>query len=162
MFHGPTKLPDGTYTPAKLILRNPFARSKAIMPGFVLLALGISSFIANGTMAIKAYADPEAFAERTQNEFGQMAEQKNMQSLREQIPAAIEWIPRIRATCAILGVVTVIGSIGMIRQRWYILAVLGCIAAMANIANICFILGVPIGGWGLLVILSREVKSQFR
>lgn len=61
-----------------------------------------------------------------------------------------------------IGVVVLIGALRMKALRGYALAMTATILAMVPCLSPCCLLGLPIGIWSLVVLLSADVKSAFR
>jgi len=62
---------------------------------------------------------------------------------------------------ALLSAVTIIGSIQMLRQKTWGFALAACLLSMVNVGNCCCVLGLPVGIWGLILLLSQDVKDRF-
>jgi len=54
-----------------------------------------------------------------------------------------------------------IGAINMRYRRRRGLAILSCILAMVNLNQCCCVIGLPLGIWGLIVLLNPEVARAF-
>lgn len=54
------------------------------------------------------------------------------------------------------------GALAMMNRRLYGLAVVGSLASMIYVNYCCCLLGLPIGLWALLVLLTPEVRDSFR
>jgi hypothetical protein len=59
-------------------------------------------------------------------------------------------------------VVIVLGAFRMGRLRGLGLARAACVLAMIPCVSTCFVVGVPAGVWGLVVLAAPEVKAAFR
>ena len=53
------------------------------------------------------------------------------------------------------------GGIQMLRLRSYTLSMTSTILAMINIGNCCCLVGIPVGIWGLVILLQPDVKAAF-
>ncbi|HKA08378.1 MAG TPA: hypothetical protein VKD71_14050 [Gemmataceae bacterium] len=161
-FRAPIRTADGITEPV-LLRRNPFG-NRRVLPGMMLLLIGLIGFVTNAFQAIKAYSDPQAFEEQTRESFERAAEQSNTPEIRDKIPMTVEWLPRVRVVSAVLSLVTIAGAIAMLRARRHGLAMLGSIVAMLNIANVvncCCFASVLVGGWSLMVLLDPNVRAEF-
>lgn len=56
---------------------------------------------------------------------------------------------------------TLLGSIAMLRQRSYTLAMAGAIVACTPLCSPCYVLGIPFGVWALRQLLKPEVRARF-
>lgn len=62
----------------------------------------------------------------------------------------------------IVNLLTVVGSISMLRYRNRGLAMVDAIAALTPVCGPCFVLGIPFGIWALVVLSKPEVGARFR
>jgi hypothetical protein len=62
---------------------------------------------------------------------------------------------------AIMAIVTIVGSIQMLRRKTWGLALTACILAMIHIGSCCCVLGLPIGIWALILLVNPDVKDSF-
>jgi hypothetical protein len=161
-FRAPVRTPGGELTAAVLLRKNPFAESRSLGPGVLLMVVGLLSTLTTGVDIARASADPEAFAAKTREYFDQLAENRKSPELREFGETTLRWLPVARVLFLSLGLLTAAGGLSMIRQRRHGLAMMGSVAAFFNVyCYICF-LGFPIGGWCLFVLMDPEVRKQFR
>ena len=65
---------------------------------------------------------------------------------------------------AIMGVnlLTALGALLMLMRRGYLVALVGCIAALNPVNVPCCLLQVPFGIWGLIALLSDSGRRAFR
>lgn len=56
---------------------------------------------------------------------------------------------------------TIAGGMQMIRGKTYRLAMVGAIIALIPVSSCCFVAGVPLGIWALIVLRRPEVKAWF-
>lgn len=152
-FRAPTRTADGSLTPAKLIRRNPFAESRTFGPGVALIFVGLLGTLTNAINVARAYSDPEEFARQTREAF----EKRGLPN----VELTIEWMPVAQIGFLILSGLVVAGGVAMIRRRWHALAMVGSVCALFNVANYCCVLGIPVGGWALYVLMNPEVRGQF-
>jgi|GEM_PF-2984418 ABC-type Na+ efflux pump permease subunit len=54
------------------------------------------------------------------------------------------------------------GAFFMMRQSSYMLAVVTCLLAMVPFFGPCYVLGIPIGFWGVIVLRRRGVRESFK
>jgi DNA-directed RNA polymerase subunit RPC12/RpoP len=152
--------PDDGPAAARLVKRNPFAGSRAILPGWVMFFFGLLAFGVNITLALNAFTDHEKFVESLTKSFQDAAEAAKDPSIMDRLEITITWYPWIRLFSSMLGLMGLVGGIGMIRTRWHTLAMFGCFATMLNVIGCCCI-NLPIGGWALFVLMNPEVKTLF-
>lgn len=62
----------------------------------------------------------------------------------------------------VVGILIIFGALKMKRLESYGLALTGIILAMIPCVSNCCIIGLPIGIWALVVIMSDDVKRAFR
>ncbi|MGD9648713.1 MAG: hypothetical protein AB7U73_23585 [Pirellulales bacterium] len=67
----------------------------------------------------------------------------------------------IQAIFLVLNGLIIAGGIQMLRLKAYTLAMTATILAMINVGNCCCLVGVPIGIWGLVILLQNDVKAAF-
>ena len=68
-FRAPVRTPEGLTDPA-LVRRNPFA-NRRVLPGFMLLFVGLIGLVTNSFQAAKAYIDPQAFEDQLRESFNE-------------------------------------------------------------------------------------------
>lgn len=158
-FRAPVRTPEGLTAP-QFLRRNPFA-DRRVLPATFLLVAGVMGLLTNGLQVAQAYLDPDAFREQTRDFFDRAAERSKTPELRDQVPVTLEWLPRFRAVCAGLSLVTTAGAVSMLRARRHGLAMLGSVFAMFNVTNCCCFGNILIGGWALYTLLNPAVRAQF-
>jgi hypothetical protein len=182
LFVAPVRLGDGSLAPPALRRRNPFASSRAVAPGVMLVLFGSLSLIWNGAHAVQAQLDPAAFEKQTREDFAQMAQWVRQSELKDKdaddpvviaqadakadefnqkADVTIRWLPWVRVLFAGLSIISLLGGIGMVRLRWHSLGMLGSVAAMFNVLNYFCLGGMPIGAWALFVLMNPAVRAQF-
>jgi hypothetical protein len=71
----------------------------------------------------------------------------------------------VRAAWSVLllisNIVTIIGAIGMLRYRKRFMALTACILSVIPCLGPCFVLGLPFGVWGLVLLNKPEVRDSF-
>ena len=60
-----------------------------------------------------------------------------------------------------VNLVILAGAVQMLRFKAWSLALTSTILAMINIGNCCCLVGLPIGIWGLVILLQSDVKAAF-
>jgi len=77
---------------------------------------------------------------------------------------AMAWSNRIfgvNAVFLLISLVMFAGSLCILSGKGYSLAIIGCIAAAANINNACCLPGFIVGAWGLLMLIRDEGRLHF-
>lgn len=161
-FRAPIRNSEGGLTTPSLIRRNPFAQSRTFGPGALLMFVGLVGLVANAANIARTYADPEAFAKQTREDFAEMARRGDSPKLEEYGEVTVTWLPIARIGFLALSLLTTAGAIAMLRQRRHGLALMGSVAALFNVANCCCVLGFPAGAWALYVLRNPEVRAQFQ
>ena len=67
----------------------------------------------------------------------------------------------VQGLFAVLSLVIIIGAVQMLRRKMWGLALTACILSMINLGNCCCFLGIPIGIWGMIMLLNQDVKDAF-
>lgn len=67
----------------------------------------------------------------------------------------------IQSAFSMLFVVTVLGSVQMMRRKMWALALAVSVFSMINFASCCCILRLPFGIWSLITLVNPEVKESF-
>jgi hypothetical protein len=62
---------------------------------------------------------------------------------------------------AIASLLVAAGSICMLRQRGYSLALTAAIVSMIPVCSPCFVLGIPFGIWAMVLLRRPEVRARF-
>lgn len=153
-FQAPARTAHGALTEPRLLKRNPFAESRTLAPGALLLIIGLFAMLANAVEVGKAYSDPEAFEEQTRT---QMA----AQNLEEYADRTVKWMPRTRIGFLCLSGLVAAGGLAMIRKRYHGLAMIASVAALFNVASCCCVIGFPAGAWALFVLRDPKVRASF-
>ena len=63
---------------------------------------------------------------------------------------------------ALYSLVLITGAFSMIRTGSYAWAVVTCLLALDQFFTPCYVLGIPIGVWGLIVMRDPAVRSEFQ
>ncbi|HEX5105574.1 MAG TPA: hypothetical protein VFV87_17265 [Pirellulaceae bacterium] len=67
----------------------------------------------------------------------------------------------IQGAFAAINLLVLVGAVQMMRLKMWGLAVAASVVAMVNFGSCCCVLGLPVGIWSLVVLLSPEVKAAF-
>jgi len=142
-------------------MRNPFARSRTVAPGLLLVMVGLLSALTNAVNVAHTLADREAFETKTREDYEGMAERANEPWIRDFGEFTVKWLPVAQYAFLAMGLTTMLGGIAMIRRRFHSLAMVGAVLSLFNVVNCCCVLGFPAGGWALFVLMNPEVRAQF-
>lgn len=163
-----------------LLRWNPL-QSRLMLPGLLLLMIGSTGMVLNGVDAAQAWVDPKGYAERTRSNMQMHAEQLGKEAdktpekdearvrrldrqadLVNHIPIAVKWLPWFKTVTTLLSVLTTIGGVCLVTRRYRRIALTGAIASILNMATCCGFVGLPLGGWALIRILSPEGTKEFQ
>jgi hypothetical protein len=67
----------------------------------------------------------------------------------------------IQGSFALLNLFIILCGVQMMRLQNWGMAVAGSVLAMLNIGSCCCVLGIPVGIWSLMVLISPDVTSIF-
>jgi hypothetical protein len=164
-FNAPTKKADGTLTEPYLLRRNPFAQSRTVLPGLLLVMFSLFTLFINSVQMVRTFADLEQFAQRTKEDFEQQAKQRekeeDKQAMLDLIPVTIKWLPWLRVVFVLMSLVSLAGGIALIRRRNHVLALFGSFLALFHVANYCCFGGIPVGAYALFVLFNPQVRAEF-
>jgi hypothetical protein len=93
---------------------------------------------------------------------GQAARIAQQEQADEAVAAA--WAPRVPGFHALflgISVLSALGGLAIITGRWYWLALLGCVAAAANLNAGCCVPGGIAGLWGFLMLVRDDGRKHF-
>jgi hypothetical protein len=68
----------------------------------------------------------------------------------------------VQGLAALAALVTIIGSVQMIRQRSRPLAYVAAVLSMINFGNFCCVLGLPAGIWAVIILSMPDVAAAFQ
>jgi hypothetical protein len=161
-FRAPVRGNNGELSAPVLLRQSAIQSSPTLAPGFLLVIVGLFSMLMSGADIARSYADPEAFAAKTRDDFDEMAKRRESPELRDFGEFTIKWLPIARIGFFALGLMTVVGGIALVRQRYHGLAMLGSVSALFNVYYCSCVLGFPAGAWGLYVLMNPEVRALFQ
>lgn len=179
---GLTATPGG---PPTVLPPKPRIPRRLILPAFGLIVLGSAGLLVNGLMAVRCEFD-EGFAERYAR--STVAEERAIESLGSKQPdtpfmaaagpgvvghvreeldeqLAAARAPRVRPLAwasVALSAAALAGGVTMLAGRLLPLAILGCVAAAANVNHNCFIPGLVVGVYGIVTLARDDVRDHFR
>jgi hypothetical protein len=164
-FKAPIRTPEGLTDPF-LLRRNLFGRNRVVLPATLMLMLGMVGFFNNAVVAIKSQVDRDGFEADTRAFFEQLAtkpeKEEDRDAIRARIPAAIQWGPAVRVAAAAFGLVSIVGSITMLRRLAYSFTLLASFVTMFNVMQCCCFTSILVGGYSLYVLMDPEVRRSFR
>ena len=153
-------------------------------PALALLVVGLVGVVVNGMMTVLFAVKPGSELDYARGRVQEIHNIDAMLALKESGGKAAKaegvvaepnreadeelarvWAPAmkpIHLTFLIVSVVTVFGGAAMLSRRFYPLAFIGCLAAMANVNNFCCVPGGIAGLWGILVLVRDDGRELFR
>lgn len=164
-FTAPVRQADGTLSVATRLRHNPFAQSRLVLPAMLLLFFGLFTLFINTTQMLRAYTDPERFAQRTQADFEEMVrnvkDDEQRQEVLDRIPVFVKWLPPLSIVFMLQSLLSVAGAISMLRRWSHSLALLGAFAAVFHLAYFCCAGGIPVGAFALFVLFNPNARAEF-
>jgi len=134
-----------------------------LLPAFGLMLIGFASTAIDGWVAVRSFGDP-ARAEKDVvvilkfwNGENQLGEKTHEQVAAENAPI----VRTIVLLCTVLGAISFLGGLSMLRGKRYWLAQAGCVAAAINLANGCCVPGALFGLCGMLLLNSDDGRAHF-
>lgn len=177
IFRAPQRGADGRLGEGQLLTAEAVTPSRPrgpdwllMLPAFGLIVLGGLSLFLNA-MTILNPADPAA-KKQAYVEFFQKAREKGylddgptdadpdkQKQLRKQFDeeraeTALKYETPVAVTCAILAALTLAGGMAIVMRRYFLLAVLGSVAAFLNISVCCCLPGAILGTWTLFLLFT--------
>lgn len=156
----------------KLILDNDRPSSTTLLPGLLLLLVGLTGLLCDGGLVILSVTmkdrlvdevirqakNPDALLKRWLD----LPDDFNPEASREQIGDRLEIARKVHFAFALVSLTISLGGVGALRRKWYRLAILSCFLSMLNLGFFCCLMGLPVGIYGLVRLLDPEVKNRFR
>ncbi len=140
------------------------AKDRCYVPGILLVISGIVGLVCNvggGLVTAGVYLGAQ---EVVMEEFRKDPDQ--VENLTEEeargVMNLLGYGGLVAAAGGLVGILIVIGGVQMIRVRGWVIALLGALLSMVPCVQGCFILGVPIGIWCLVVLMDSSVKQAFK
>lgn len=137
-------------------------------PGVALLIAGLTSFaVAALVLVVFVFMLDKVVDVMKKHEQGLPpgADKDRVQDQIKQIETSREGVQAFYGAVGGAGVVTsgiiILGALGMMRGRGYVLAVAGSVLAVIPVANCCFVIATPIGIWCLITLFNPRVKASF-
>jgi hypothetical protein len=158
-----------SYEPEEYVPRQRFNTAKTTVPGVFLIIIGIlNALVAVYLLFIgfQVMNTPAADLERVIS-----AQQRKQLQEMEKAGYTMEQIKQIVAGVyfglggvgAVAGLLILLGGVSLVTLRAYGLGITGAILAMIPCISplACILVGVGIGIWALVVLLSADVRSVF-
>jgi hypothetical protein len=159
-FQAPIFNAEGSLSEPRLHRASPFA-NRRVTPAIILLFASVLGAGQNLLQVGQASFDPQAYEEQTRQQLEKAKEQFDDPNQRNIVERTLTWRPRIQIASAVLSLVSLAGSIAMLRARRHGLAMLGSVVGMFNIANCCCFANILIGGWALSTLIKPDVRAEF-
>lgn len=139
-----------------------YAKKKCLFPGVLLIVSGVLAMIGNvgGGLAFAGIylGNPDIVIEEMKKEPQQELTEEELKTVME----VLGYSGLVVAALGFFGGLAIVaGGVQMIRLRGWIIAVLGAVLSMIPCFQGCFIFGIPIGIWCLVVLLDSSVKRSF-
>ncbi|MFP6613827.1 MAG: hypothetical protein VB835_16065 [Pirellulales bacterium] len=139
--------------------RPPFevAKQKVRRPGVALLVVGVF-----GLLGMGAYLVLTAFAMSVPGNPAAAGPPANAAEA-ERIGYYVGFYGAIGGMClqAAAQIIVIFGGINLIQMKGRGIAMTACIVSLIPGASACFLLGIPFGIWGLVVLNDAEVRQVF-
>ena len=147
--------PDGqvegsdSLPPSGLVLRNPYLGNPLLVPAVVLLILGTLQLLYATITGIAILLGGVEF------EFSPDAGRAERWAVYAQVYG-------IHFGMLVVAIVTIIGSIAMIRLKGFKTAAVAGILNCVPLISSCCVVGLPFGIWASIVLFQPGIKSRFR
>jgi hypothetical protein len=145
--------------------------SPTLLVGLVLLLVGLTGLLCDGALVvlsvtmedrlvdevIRQAKNPDPLLKRWLD----LPEDFNPEASRGQIAERLEIARKVHFAFAGVSLVIAVGGVGVLRRKWYRLAILSCFLSMLNLGFCCCLMGLPAGVFGLVRLLDPDVKARF-
>jgi predicted Zn finger-like uncharacterized protein len=138
--------------------RRQQALKSLLLPAIFLMILGALGAVFFSVYAIKALTVPltvKDLVAQDPNVKGQEAQAESLLRVVWGQGGAV-----LASVFMLMSILMVVAAIAMLVRRGRWLAILGSVAAMANI-GCCCVAALPFGLWALIVLLNEDVKNAF-
>ena len=176
---------DGTLGTPEKVERRWKMPEILLAPMFLLIMLGLAGTASNGYLMARFYTKPGSDLEYARGRVGEVNWTEALTTIgsKEQIPVdglsmvggtivpaskdellAHAWAGRMKRLHEIstgISVIVFVGGVCILTGRFYWLALLGCVAAMLNVNNLCCLPGGIAGFWGILVLVRDDARIYF-
>lgn len=164
--------PDDRYDDRDRPARGTAAAGRAAVPGLFLILNGLVGIIACVAVAGITLADPMVWAELVRKGAADQPDpqqKQKMEDMAQQMEDAIKADPNGVATRTVLqyggliatNALAVFGGTRMRSGRGWGWGVAGSAVSLLPVATGCCCTGIPLGIWGLVVLLNPDVKAAF-
>ena len=143
-----------------------YARKRVRIPAILMLLFAILSLAMVPLNVLSYFTLPETL--KTEREYinrdpnlsdDQKRQTKNFLKMYEEISVVV--VPVYTVFHLICGVVSVIGSLKMLRMRSHKWAMIASVVNIASIGHGCCFLTMPVGIWALIVLSDPAVRAAF-
>lgn len=135
---------------ADVPISSEHARGIVAAPALCLLVVAMLGFFADVIQVVQSLGRPINAVQGMPPWFDQM--QRKARS-----PEAIVFV----SASAVLCLVIAFAAFQMMRLRYWSLALAGSMLAIINCANLCCLLGLPVGIWSIMTLLRPDVRDGF-
>jgi hypothetical protein len=138
--------------PDDLPVRRPrSAGGGVVAPAICMLVVACIALLLDLFNCVAAIADPVPAVDPQQPPFLQ----EMMKNTRGPVAAAAQ------GGLALVAIITIFGSIQMLRQKTWGLCLTASILSMIHFGSCCCVLGLPAGLWALITLVNADVKDSF-
>jgi hypothetical protein len=142
---------DDDYSHDLPVRRRASVGGSVIGPAIFMLIVAGIALVLDLFNAVVAIAVPVPAVDPQQPPFLQ----EMMKSTRGPVAAATQ------GGLALVAVITILGSIQMLRQKTWGLCLTASILSMIHFGSCCCLLGLPAGIWALISLVNADVKNSF-
>jgi hypothetical protein len=173
-FTAPLRDADGNLGPAELLqavppalprrrpVERPVEAPSLLLPGILLLLVGVIGTLVNGVGAFQFWTQPEAAKRNMVAQLDQIMKNAQQNVNPNQLKETAEIMPLVVTVFFLISLAPLFGAIAMLRMRMWWLAMLGSLVAIINISNCCCVIGLPVGVYCLIRLFDSEVQMAFR
>jgi hypothetical protein len=160
LFLGPVRDSAGVLGQPQLLRANPFRKAPLILPGVLLIFMGLANILVNAVALGEAYSDPEKHRQKHTEQFEARAASKDPEII-QRLESTLVWWPRIRILFVAFGVLTVLGGVAILLKKWHGLAMIGSVVSMFNVTPPLCCGSLPAGAIALMFLFNPDVRKQF-
>jgi predicted Zn finger-like uncharacterized protein len=175
-FRAPLRRDDGSLTEPELLSDvptveplggRPPGRSPALVPGILLLLVGLIGLLMNGFTAYRMLFQTDdmvmQFRDILSDPNGPFRKQLGDQAKPEEItPERVRQWGNVSAIFAGVNLLIVLGAICILSVRFYGFSILTCVLAILDVWLLCCLISGPFGIWALIKLLDPQVRALFK
>jgi predicted Zn finger-like uncharacterized protein len=174
-FRAPLRRDDGSLAEPELLSDvptvepvggRPPGRSPALVPGILLLLVGLIGLLMNGFTAYRMLFQTDdmvtQFRDILSDPNGPFRKQLGEQAKPEEItPERVRQWGNVSAIFAGVNLLIVLGAICILSLRFYGFSILTCVLAILYVWLLCCLISGPFGIWALIKLLDPQVRASF-